>query len=88
MTLDVYDVTDVTDSQIIDIGDSVVEIAFAIFCRCEAAEDFCVQAIGCTIVFGGTNRLILGTDGFRPDPGYCTPKFLERFREHYGPLSS
>jgi len=31
-------------------------------------------------VFGGTNRLLWSLDGgFRPDPSYCSPRFLAQF---------
>lgn len=53
---------------------------------CEAAryfehcpDDFCLQ-MGHEegLIFGGTNRLIWRPErGYRPDPGYCTERFLE-----------
>lgn len=45
----------------------------------ECTEDFCIQNFhGDSITFGGTNRLLWHPkSGYRPDPSYCTPKFLK-----------
>ena len=62
---------------------TVKEMALQIFADCGAPGDFCVQDIGASIVFGGTNRLILSEYGWRIDEAYCTPRFIERFKEKY-----
>jgi len=44
----------------------------------ECPEDFCLQTVGSTVVFGGTNRLIWSArSGFYCDPSYCSRNFLE-----------
>jgi len=60
-----------------DVGESIIEIAHSIFCDCGAEDDFCVQYAGGSIIFGGTNRLILGRRGWSVDRVACTDRFLE-----------
>ena len=67
-----------TDAQLKELGLYVVELAYDIFCQCDAEEDFCIQSRG---VFGGTNRLVYGRNGFKPDPSYCTEGFLNKWLE-------
>ena len=62
---------------------AVKEMALQIFADCGAPDDFCVQTIGASLVFGGANRLILSEYGWRIDEAYCTPRFIERFKEKY-----
>lgn len=74
------------DEEVHVIGMIVFERALEIFERCGAASDFCVQSASDTgAVFGGTNRLLWSLDlGFRPDPAYCTTRFLEAYQAHFG----
>ena len=58
------------------LGQEVEEIALCIFAACGAESDYCIQT---GTVFGGTNRLILSTHGWRIDRGYCTPEFIAKF---------
>ena len=59
----------------------IIRQASYFFAHCP--EDFCVQSADWYeghAVFGGTNRLLWSVRyGFRPDPPYCTPKFLQQF---------
>lgn len=62
-------------------------LAAAVYWEGISVDDFCVQHVGDgSVVFGGTNRLRwTAATGFRPEPGYCTERFLARARE-LGPL--
>ena len=60
-----------------DIGLAVMELAQDIFDQAGCPDDFCVQAIGGSIVFGGTNRLILCTRGWVYDSSCCTEEFMQ-----------
>ena len=64
------------------IGETVTDIAYAIFTRCGAASDYCLQHNGgdC-LVFGGTNRLIFNAQGWSIDESHCTPHFIKAFKE-------
>lgn len=65
-----------------EVGDVVVLMAMRIFEDCGAAEDFCVQAVGDVVVFGGVNRLIFSAkDGWHPDSIYCSERFLKKWNE-------
>jgi hypothetical protein len=68
------------DAQLVELGQHVAEIAYEIFRKCDAEEDFCIQnpAGG---VFGGVNRLIFGRDGWRASPSHCTDRFLSKWLE-------
>lgn len=59
----------------------IISRAAAFFAHCP--EDFCVQHADWYdghAVFGGTNRLLWSMSaGFRPDPPYCSPRFMEQF---------
>ena len=59
----------------------IISRAAEFFAHCP--EDFCVQHASWFeghAVFGGTNRLLWSmAHGFRPDPSYCSPRFLEQF---------
>jgi hypothetical protein len=60
------------------IGYYIVAAAAEFFKFCP--DDFGIQHINDgVIIFGGTNRLIWTPHGFRPDPPYCSPRFLEQF---------
>ena len=61
-----------------EIGLIVMDAALAYFEKSGCKEDFCIQSIGSeTVVFGGFNRLIWSVrNGFKPDPSYCTERFL------------
>jgi hypothetical protein len=64
------------------ISQAIEEVAYEIFCRCNAKHDYCVQAVGDCIVFGGTNRLILSLrSGWKIDEPYCSPQFIETWNE-------
>jgi len=70
-----------TDQQIQDVGVLVCEAAQNLFKNCDAEDDFCIQHVGLTAVFGGTNRIIFEpVQGFYADKAYCTPKFLKAWR--------
>ena len=48
-------------------------------------RDFCVQAVGGAIVFGGVNRLVWSPRfGFRCERSHCSPAFIARY-EQLGP---
>ena len=59
----------------------IISRAAQFFAHCP--DDFCVQhAVWHEghAVFGGTNRLLWSmANGFRPDPPYCSPRFLAQF---------
>ncbi len=78
----------ITNKEIFEVGESVVDAALNIFTECGAASDFCVQhisGIGGNIVFGGVNRLIWSPDlGFNPDRCYCTENFLKKWDKMKG----
>jgi hypothetical protein len=63
------------------IGEACQVIAYSIFSQCGAASDFCIQhASPESVVFGGTNRLILHfRSGWYADRSYCSSRFLERW---------
>lgn len=67
----------ITDSQVTDAGIAVIDIAYDIFCRCDAEQDFCVQDDN---VFGSTNRIVLTINGWRAEASHCTPDFIAKFR--------
>lgn len=55
----------------------VVSEAARYFANCP--DDFCLQwGHDAALIFGGVNRLVWRPDqGFRPDPGSCTQRFLD-----------
>ena len=67
------------DHQNEQVGEAVQELAYHIFCECGVKSDYCVQHVGFNIVFGKTNRLILGAHGWRVDESYCSPEFIKAF---------
>ena len=57
---------------------AIQEMAQRIFTICGAEDDFCVQDVGIeTIIFGGTNRVILDHRGWYIDTEHCTEKFAK-----------
>lgn len=64
------------DKEVWEMAEGVFDAAEIIFGECGAANDFCHQT---GVVFGGTNRIVLTTKGWRADRSYCTPEFLEKF---------
>lgn len=70
-----------TKSECMNIGEMVYEHARGIFERCDASEDFCLQAAGGLVaVFGRINRVLYSPGkGFVPDMGYCTDEFLKKY---------
>jgi hypothetical protein len=65
-----------------ELAYSIEEMASQIFTECGAEDDYCVQSIGWgSIVFGGTNRLILDKNGWRLDESYCTLRFIDQFNK-------
>ena len=69
-----------TENDLIEIGMDVFEHAADIFNTCGASDDFCRQT---GLVFGGTNRVILSSQGWYADPLYCTERFMAEFRKNY-----
>ena len=65
------------DEQLVAMGKQVYETAQDIFNRCGVAEDFGIQHVGASIVFGGTNRLVYTSQGWAIDADLCTPRFKE-----------
>jgi hypothetical protein len=56
----------------------VQEIALYIFQACGAEDDYCHQT---GLVFGGTNRIVLTSWGWRAHKSHCTERFLKEFTE-------
>ena len=78
---------DLTDDDVSDedILRTVFNTAREIFIKCEASSDFGIQHIGSTaVVFGGTNRLIYGANGWSIDEGLCTPRFVHHWKQIKG----
>lgn len=73
------------EQHLIDMASMVVEEAEERFNTCGAEDDFCVQHVGQSTVFGGTNRLIWSPKhGWQPDRQLCTERFLNAYDSHYG----
>ena len=68
-----------TNEQLIELGAGVYEAAEAVFRKCEAESDFCIQNPD-TLVFGGTNRIWLKPWGWVASRHHCTPRFLSQFK--------
>ena len=62
-----------------ELGVDVHSVAEQIFDECGAADDFGHQT---GLVFGGTNRIVLTSLGWRADRSVCTPGFLEAFDKY------
>lgn len=65
-----------------DISTQVIDAAYDIFIEMGCEEDCCIQSVSSSsVVFGSHNRLIWTAEGgFKPDPPYCTEKFLDSFK--------
>ena len=68
-----------------DVGFEVFEQAQEIFEACGAGNDFAYQS---GLVFGGWNRIILTSQGWRADAAYCRPEFLQAFNEKYSGVTA
>lgn len=72
-----------SDNTVERIGDLVVERAEDIFHFCGCPSDFCIQAVGFSVVFGSVNRLIFNPwSGWHVDKQCCTKKFLAKYEEY------
>lgn len=69
------------EKQLQEIGTTIVNEAYQLFCDLEIKRDFCVQAIGYNcVVFGGTNRIIWSIRyGFRLDVSYCNDTTIQKW---------
>jgi len=68
------------EAEVSDIGALLEATAYEIFQRCDALDDFCIQAVGERAVFGGTNRLTFSpVNGWGVERSCCTPRFLEEW---------
>jgi hypothetical protein len=74
----------IPEDKYIEIAELVIDQAEIIFKKCNAESDFCLQAIGSRVVFGGTNRVFFSPlQGFTIDPDYCTPNFRKLFEINF-----
>ena len=73
-------------AQLEAMGEILADYVQGIFTACGAADDFCIQHVGCfSIVFGGTNRVVWRPGyGLQIDREYCTPNFTTNFDSLYG----
>jgi hypothetical protein len=69
-----------TDKQLKELGHHVAEEAYAIFCKCGAESDFCMQNPDGGI-FGAVNRLRITEHGWHASEFHCTDRFLNKWRE-------
>lgn len=61
------------------ISDVVQEWAHDLFCDLGIEDDFCIQSVGQTVVFGGRNRIVFSKKGFSLDRSYCDADVVAKF---------
>ncbi len=72
-----------TDDDLMRIGAAVIEAADMIFTDAGAESDFCLQDVaGDTVIFGGTNRLVLNCRGWAYSNSHCTETFMQSVDKH------
>jgi len=76
----------IKQSDVLEIGNYVVEFAEILFRTCGAEDDFCIHAVNCwTAAFGKENRLLWRPEyGFDIDRDLCTPRFIELWEANFG----
>ena len=67
-----------TDDEFEEMGELVYCQAQEIFRMCDAEKDFCKQGGG--LVFGGTNRVRLQSNGWVAIKSHCTDEFYDKFQ--------
>lgn len=68
-----------TDTQCSELGHAIAEIAYELFCACDAESDFCVN--NTNGIFGSVNRLRITPNGWVASEHHCTERFLNKWRE-------
>ena len=69
-----------SDDQLQQLGLRVAEVAYEIFCACDAEADFGMQSPE-GAVFGSVNRLRLTKRGWHASEHHCNDEFLKKWRE-------
>jgi len=66
------------DNDLKDLGLKLAEVAYEIFCLCDAESDFCIQnAEGG--VFGGVNRIIFNGQWWSCSTHHSSDEFVNKF---------